>query len=72
MTNTTKALIISVLNAGMGLAMSFGLAITTAQSGAILLFANAVGALVVALTYKRSAKRIPDNGFAVTLDPNQE
>ena len=60
MTNTTKALIISVINASIGLAVVFGVTITQLQTGAIILFANAVGALVVALTYKSSPKRIPD------------
>jgi hypothetical protein len=62
MTNATKALIISALNAGIGLVVAFGVVLTPAQIGAILTFANAAGALVVALTYKNSAKRIPDGG----------
>lgn len=72
MTNTTKALIIAAVNALFGVAVAFGVGISPEQVGAILTALNAVGGLVVALTYKRSAKRIPDDGFVVTLDPNQE
>jgi hypothetical protein len=72
MTNATKALVISVLNAALGVAVVFGVSITEVQTGAIMVLANSVGALVVALTYKRSAKRIPDDGFVLTLDPDQE
>lgn len=72
MTNATKALVISMINASIGLAVAFGVSITEVQTGAILLFANALGALVVGLTYKRSPKRVPDDGFVLTLDPDQE
>jgi 4-hydroxybenzoate polyprenyltransferase len=72
MTNTTKALIISAINSALGLAIAFGVNITEVQTGAIIVFANAFGALVVGLTYKSSAKRIPNGGAVLTLDPNQE
>lgn len=60
MTNATKALIISFVNAGLGLAVAFDVAMTAAQQGAVLGFVNAGLALWVGLTYKSSAKRIPD------------
>jgi hypothetical protein len=60
MTNATKASIIAVLNAGLGLAVLFGLDLSPDQIGGVLAFANAVGALVVGLTYKSSPTRIPD------------
>jgi hypothetical protein len=59
-TNATKAGVIAVVNALLGLAVSFDIALTQAQTGAILAATNAVLGLWVALTYKDSAKRIPD------------
>ena len=61
MTNATKASIISVLNAALGVAVLFGLNLSADQIAAILTLANALGVLVVGLTYKDSAKRIPDD-----------
>lgn len=61
MTNATKALLIAVLNAGLGLAVAFGVDLTDAQTAGILGFGNAVLALAVGLTYKASPKRIPDS-----------
>lgn len=60
MTNTTKAILISVLNGALGVAVAFGVPLTGTQAGAILAFGNAVGALIVAVTYKQSRKRLPD------------
>lgn len=59
MTNATKANIIGVLNAGLGLGVLFGLPLSEAQVGGISLFGNAIGVLIVGLTYKNSQKRIP-------------
>ena len=59
MTNATKAVIITVLNAGLGLAVACGVSLSDAQTAAILGFGNAVLAAVVGLTYKDSPKRIP-------------
>lgn len=59
MTNATKAGVITCLNALLGLLLAFGVPLSTVQTGAILAFGNAVLGLVVALTYKQSAKRIP-------------
>lgn len=59
MTNATKALLITLVNAGLTLVVSFGVTLSNAQTGAITLFVNAALALLVALTYKASAKRIP-------------
>lgn len=58
MTNATKALLIAVFNAGLALAVSFGLTLTDAQTVALTGFVNACLALWVALTYKNSPKRI--------------
>lgn len=60
MTNTTKALLIAVSNAAMGLVTAFGVALTDTQQAAIYSAVNAVLALWVGLTYKNSAKRISD------------
>lgn len=70
MTNATKALIISVLNAALGLVVVFGVDLSAEQIAAILALANSVGALVVGLTYKSSAKRVPDGSFVFT--PGEE
>ncbi len=60
MTNATKALLITLINAGLVLITSFGVSLSDAQTGAITVFVNAALALVVALTYKNSAKRVSD------------
>lgn len=60
MTNATKALIIAVVNAGFGVVQAFDVPLTDKQIGALMVFANAALALVVALTYKQSPKRIPE------------
>lgn len=60
MTNTTKANLIALLNAGLGLAIAFGVNLSDTQTAGILVFANAALATLVGLTYKSSAKRIPD------------
>ena len=59
-TNTTKANIIAAVNAVLGLAIVFGVNLSEAQTGAIIVAVNAVLSLYVGLTYKSSAKRIPD------------
>lgn len=68
MTNATKAGIIAAINAALGLAVSFGVGLTEAQSGAIIVFANAALGLIVGLTFKDSAKRIPDGAAVLTFD----
>lgn len=60
MTNATKALVTSLVNAVIALVVAFGWDATDAQIAAILGVSNAVLALWVALTYKNSPKRIPD------------
>lgn len=60
MTNATKALAIAVANAGLNLAVVFGAPLTSEQQAGILVFLNSVGALIVALTYKNSPKRISE------------
>lgn len=59
MTNATKANIIAVLNAGLALGVLFGLPLSEAQVAGIGVFGNAIGMLIVGLTYKASPKRIP-------------
>lgn len=59
MTNATKAHIAIAVNAGLGAVAEFGF-LTTKQTGSIGIAVNAVLAAIVALTYKRSAKRVPD------------
>ena len=58
MTNAVKALIINLVNAIMGLLLVFGVSLSDAQQGAIVLLVNTVLALWVALTYTYSHKRI--------------
>lgn len=60
MTNASKGVVISVLNAALGLAVAFGVNLSDLQTAAILGFGNAVLALVVLATYKDSPKRTPD------------
>ena len=60
MTNATKANIIAVLNAALAVAVLFGLPLSDAQTAGIGVLGNAIGVLVVGLTYKSSAKRIPE------------
>ncbi len=60
MTNTTKALVISVINAVLVLVASFGVNLSDKQTGAITLAVNALLSLWVSLTYRNSPKRVPD------------
>jgi hypothetical protein len=60
MTNATKALLIAFVNAGLALIAAFGVSLSDAQSAAVVTFVNAGLALWIAMTYKESAKRIPD------------
>ena len=60
MTNASKASIIALLNAALGLAIAFDVPLSDVQQNAIMVFGNAALALWVGLTYKSSQKRIPD------------
>jgi hypothetical protein len=60
LTNATKANLIAVLNAVLIAATLFGLDLSDAQVAGIMGVANALGVLVVGLTYKDSPKRIPE------------
>lgn len=60
MTNATKANLIAALNALLGLAVLFGAPLSEEQIAGVLAAANAVGVLVIGLTYKSSPKRTPD------------
>jgi hypothetical protein len=59
-TNATKANLIAVLNAVLIAATLFGLDLSDEQVLAVMGVANALGVLVVGLTYKDSPKRIPE------------
>jgi hypothetical protein len=58
-TNATKANLIAVANAALGLAVLFGVPLTEEQTGGILGLLNALGVLWVGLTYKDSPARDP-------------
>lgn len=60
MTNATKAQIIVALNALLALAVLFGAPLTEEQIGGMGIALNAIGAVVVGLTYRDSPKRIPE------------
>lgn len=57
MTNATKAQIIAAVNALLGLAVAFNVALTQAQIGAVGVVVNAALALFVGLTFKQSPLR---------------
>lgn len=58
MTNATKAQLILAINALLGVAQAFDVALTAGQLGAIQIAVNAVLSLFVAVTLNQSAKRI--------------
>lgn len=60
MTNATKAQIIVLVNAVLVLVASFGVDLSDKQQAAIVAIVNGALGLWVALTYKNSAKRIPE------------
>jgi hypothetical protein len=60
LTNATKANLIAALNAVLVCATLFGLDLSDEQVLAVMGVANALGVLVVGLTYKDSPKRIPE------------
>lgn len=60
MTNATKALIIAFINAGLALAVGFGLNLTTEQFALIIAFIDAGMVLWIGLTYKESSTRLPE------------
>ena len=70
MTNATKAAIIAAANAALGLAVAFGAALTDVQTGSIMVALNATLGLIIATTYKNSAKRIPDTPPASQTPPS--
>lgn len=59
-TNATKAQIIAAVNAIFGVLIAFHVALSTGQIASIDIALNAVAALIVALTFTQSAKRMPD------------
>lgn len=64
-TNAVKAQLIAATNAVLGLLAAFNVVgLTDAQQGAILLAVNALFSLLVAVSYKASHKRIPDDDAA--------
>lgn len=60
LSNATKAQIIAAINAGIGLLVAFGVTVSDGQTAAIIAGTNALLSIAVTLTYKGSAKRIPD------------
>lgn len=58
MTNATKLQIVTFINAIMGVLIAFDVLLTQAQLGAIDIAVNAALALIGALTFTNSAKRI--------------
>lgn len=61
MTNATKAAVIVLINAGLGLLIAFGVSVTDSQQAAITTFVNAALGLWVMLTYQNSSKRVTEN-----------
>jgi hypothetical protein len=71
LTNAVKAAIISAVNAVLALLAAFGAGFSDAQNGAIIVAVNALLGLWVAVTYKNSPTRVPDDGFVFTPDKPQ-
>ena len=65
MTNAKKAAIIAFINAALALAVAFNLAFTDVQQGAVSVFVNSALGLWVALTYKNSPMRIPEDSLVI-------
>lgn len=59
-TNATKSQVIVLVNALLLLTVAFDIALSQAQIGAIGVAVNAALSLWSGLTYRNSAKRIPD------------
>jgi hypothetical protein len=66
MTNALRAQIIVAVNALLALVTAFGLGLSDNQIGTISLAVNALLGVWVALTYKDSPKRIPDEPVPVS------
>jgi hypothetical protein len=64
LTNASKAQVIAVVNAALGLVIAFGVNMTSAQQVSITTLVNAVLALWVGITYKASPRRTPDRSSA--------
>ena len=60
MTNATKAQIVAFANSVLALVVAFGVDLTDAQTAAVSVAVNSALGLWVAVTYRDSAKRIPD------------
>lgn len=68
LTNATKAGIIALVNATLGLLLAFGVPLTEVQTGAVLVFVNAALGLFVGVTFKDSPKRVPDGTGLVKIE----
>lgn len=68
MTNATKALITTAINATLGLVVLLGL-LSTPVAGSVGIVVNAWIAVIVAITYKDSPKRMPDSPTRVPDAP---
>lgn len=58
MTNTTKAVVITLVNSVLNIAVQFGASLSDAQQVSIMGGVNSALALWVLLTYKNSRKRV--------------
>jgi hypothetical protein len=68
MTNAMKALIVTAINALLGVAVAFDVALTEAQIGSIMVAINAVLAIVVAVTAS-SSPALKSGTSAMTGNP---
>lgn len=59
-TNATKANVMGLVNAVLGVLIAFHVVLTQTQLGAIDVLANAVMIALIGATYKASAMRKPD------------
>ena len=60
MTNATKAQVIALVNAVLGILLAFHVVLTTEQLGAVQTAVNAGLGLIVAMTFTQSSKRVQE------------
>jgi hypothetical protein len=60
MTNATKGVVVALVNAALGVVVSFGVGLTDVRQAAITTFVNAGLSAWILLTYKNSPTRVPD------------
>jgi hypothetical protein len=69
MTNATKGVIVALVNAALGVAISFGVGLNDVRQAAITTFVNAGLSAWILLTYKNSPTRIPDAPYPLPPPP---